>query len=178
MSVKSSSIVYELSNLEDVYQEDSNDITEETWSSSSLKDRVKDSIDNLDYIISIDRTTSKLELFSRNGELIWTIWKWTFEKGLIVKKCHLFKRIEENFRWKWFWTALMQEYIDAWFELPDYEVTWVFESYILLMNFWYFFHSVINPKNAEELNLDTIPSNLQIKTLISKWYVIKLEKSE
>lgn len=154
------------------------DDNEESWSISSLRDRIVESIDELDYLIRIDKQKSLLELYTREDELIWTIGKWTFERWKIFKKSHLFKRVEEKFRWKWYGTALIQEYIDAWFEVPEFEVTWIYETYILLIKFWYFFYSILNPQTWEEILTDFIPDEKQIKQLMQKWYVIKLNQNE
>lgn len=159
--------------LEDISNDEEFD-EGESWSVSSLRDRVLESIDELDYLIQIDRSKSLLTLTTRERELIWTIWKGSYEKGKIYKKAHLFKKIEKKFRWKGYGTALMQEYIDAWFEIPEFEVTWIYETYVLLWKFWYMFHSVLNPNTWEEWSPDFIPNELQIKQLIKKWYIIKL----
>ncbi len=132
----------------------------------------------LDYITEVDRKKQCITLKDRDNTLIWVVWRWTFRVGNIRKQNHLYKKIERAYRWKWYGTILMDEYIKAWFELPDFEYTWKIEAYCLLCKFWYTFFSLIEKKSWREYPLEENPSLKEIKTLLEKWYVIWLIKSD
>lgn len=174
MTIEDPLELYDLLWLQDI----SPDSTEQGWSVSSLRDRINESIDWLDYLLEIDRWSKALKLLWRDGELIWTIWVGTFERGKLYHERHLYKKVESEFKGKWFWTALMQEYIDAGFPLPNIELTWVYKTYILLSKFWYIFDKILNPKNWKEIYTEEIPSNEHVKVLIKKWYVIQMRKND
>lgn len=152
------------------------DPDDSSWSPSSLQASVKDDVEWLDYIVWIDRKTSTLTLATRDGSLIWKIWKASFQKWKVKRNNHLYKKVEEDFRGKWYGNILMQEYINAWFPLPDFEYTTDFTVIRLLEKFWYKFFSIID-KFWNEVPREE-PSEKQLKMFIQKWYVISLIKTD
>ena len=153
------------------------DPDDSSWSPSSIQSHIKDNVERLDYIVWIDRKTATLTLISRDGKLDGKIGKDSFKKWKIERNNHLYKKIEEEFREKWYGTILIQEYIDAWFPLPDFEYTTDFAVIKLLEKFWYKFFSVIDKNWNENPNVKALNED-KLKRYIQKWYVVSLIKSD
>lgn len=105
----------------------------EFWETKSIKEIVS----NLEYKIKLE--WEGLSIYTYEEEHIWYIQKWHFSDSLnnIDSENHLEKYVNESFRWKWYWVALMNEYINSWFELPPEEYTSDLQVIWLMEKFWY-----------------------------------------
>ncbi len=113
--------------------------------------------------------------------LIWGKYAWEVKQSSygdsfndIITQDHLFKAVIKKYRWKWYWTQLMQEYINIWHILPPYEYTMKYEVIKLLEKFWYEIFSYF--QNWEEYVVeDKLPAFLDKKDC-PPWITIKLKK--
>ncbi len=86
--------------------------------------------------ININKEDKKITLEDNNWYEIWRIEPWIFYMYNYEDESHLYKKIDESFRWKWYWTILMNLY-KKYFELPKTEVSYKISTIRFLQKFWY-----------------------------------------
>lgn len=160
---------------------DSNNFTEEVeewdWSASTIQISTQHNTQKLDYICQVDRKNQHIVLKARNWNIIGQIWKWTFKRGKFSSNNHLYKKIEEEYRWKWFGTILFEEYISAGFLFPEFEYTRKEEVIYLMEKFWYKIFSIVDMYGNENPIIYELDAP-QIQKYLRMWYVIWLIKAD
>ena len=136
------------------------DIDKEEWFTTNNKKNV-DKITNFDieYLenklnikIQIDRELMQIIILNKDNYEIWKIRKWLYSMHNYESNEHLYKKIDENYRLKWFWTILFNLYKNN-FILPKTECSSKIDSIRFLNNFWYKLSSkIINWEKIEISN--------------------------
>ena len=120
--------------------------------------------------IFIDKKSKKI-IFKKNNIEIGKIEPWIYSHNNFENNNHLYKKLSENYRWKWLGYLLFYLYNkEIWFSKEEYSHT---ESVIkLLLEFWYEIVWIV--KNWEIINF----TNIEYFSNIEKyqWKTIKLKK--
>ncbi len=106
-----------------------------------------------------------IDILAKDWYLIWEIKPWVYRKNWFETKQHLYKKIDDSFRWKWFWTILMNLYKEI-FWLPEKEYSSQIITIRFLTNFWY--KLVWKIYNWEEIGI----SDEEIDSILNSWWVL------
>ena len=112
-----------------------------------LENKLNIRIDIYEYWVSIYEKESDLE--------IWAISKWIYSHNWVESNDHLYKKVHENYRWKWFWSILFNLYKNN-FWLPSTEMSHKNSVIKFLSKNWYTLSSRISNWSEIELNYDEI----------------------
>jgi len=120
------------------------DIDSQEWFITEYKKNI-DNITNFDvnYLkeklklkIDINIKEKKVTIYDKSWYEIWRIEPWTYKMHNWETSEHLYKKVDESLRWKWYWTILMNLYKNN-FELPLSESSYKISAIRFLKNFWY-----------------------------------------
>lgn len=126
--------------------------------------------------IKIDRSKYSIKLYKK-WIFIWEIHKDAYRDWIFFTNNHLYKLIEEQFKWKWFWKLLFELYIkktqeDNNFILPDVDYTKKVSIISLYKKFWYKITWKISSRwTYIELNKNDYKLISKIKEKLKKWII-------
>jgi len=121
------------------------DLDEKEWFTQENKNNINKiiNLENIEEIekklkikININKDDKKITFEDNDWYEIWRIEPWIFNMYKYEDKSHLYKKIDESYRWKWYWTILMNLY-KKYFELPKTEVSYKISTIRFLQKFWY-----------------------------------------
>ena len=136
------------------------DIDKEEWFIITNNKKNVDKITNFDieYLenklnIYINISKYNIVIYDKESDyLIWSISKWIYSHNWIESSNHLYKKVDENYRLKWFWTILFNLYKNN-FNLPKTEMSHIYSSIRFLSKNWYKLSSkIINWEKIEISN--------------------------
>ncbi len=136
------------------------DLDEEEWFMIEASKRVDDIINldieelekKLNIKISIDFDNKQIFIYDKEGYEIWKIEPWIYNMHKYETTEHLYKKVNETERRKWYGTILMNLYKKH-FWLPNSEASYKRNTIKFLSNFWYkVIGKIINWEVVEVLN--------------------------
>jgi len=121
--------------------------------------------------IIVDEDNKKIVfLDNKDKSIIWEVYDWKMEV-LWTDYDHVWIEVYDMYKWKWFWTILMNLYKNK-FSLPQEDLTQKYEKYKFLKKFWYEPYELINLDTQETLH---IFDDTDIKNMLDSWnYILKM----
>ena len=142
-----------------------------------ITEEIKCKIADLHYISVPDEEDQSVTPFDPESlNIIWRIsrayfnWKWTAK--WVITNNHLYKEVDSFYRWRGYWYALLAEYINAWFSVPNEEYSTEISVIKLMSKFWFRIFSWI--LNGDEKILEESITISEIEKLLLERWVIKL----